>query len=48
MPAANRKTLANAIEELEDFIRAQLGDVRLYSIDTGAKRRDRINSVKSA
>jgi hypothetical protein len=48
MPAANRKTLANAIEELEDFIRAQLGDVRLYSIDTGAKRRDRINSVRSA
>ena len=48
MPATSRKTLAIAIEDLEDFIRAELGDVRLYSIDTGAKRRDRINSVKSA
>jgi DNA glycosylase AlkZ-like len=48
MSAATARVLAIAIEELEDFIRAELGDVRLYSIGTGARRRDRINSVKSA
>jgi hypothetical protein len=46
LPAVKRKTLAVAIEELEEFVRAALGDVRFYSIDTGARRRDRINSIK--
>jgi len=41
----NRKSLFAGIEDLEQLIRKDLGDVGFYAMDTGARRRDRIKAL---
>ena len=42
-----QRKVAAKVEELENFIRSELGDVQFYSIDTGPKRRQRIALLRS-
>ncbi len=44
-PASQRK-LESAIEQLQNFIRSQLGDVAFYAFDSGKNRRQRIDSLR--
>jgi len=47
MPISLQRILAAKIEELENFVRNELGDVQLYGMDTGPKRRQRIAQLRS-
>jgi hypothetical protein len=41
-----RKSITARIEELEQFIREELGDAAFYAFDRGAGRRERIDSLR--
>ena len=47
VPVFLQRILAAKIEELENFVRNQLGDVQFYGMDTGLKRRQRIARLRS-
>jgi hypothetical protein len=47
VPVSLQRIMASKIEDLENFIRSELGDARLYSMDTGPKRRQRIAQLRS-
>ncbi len=46
LPATAKKALLLQIERLEDFIRRELGDAPLYAMDSGRKRRQRIDALR--
>jgi hypothetical protein len=46
MKTDQRRALEALVEELEKFIRSELGDVSFYAFDAGPKRRMRINSLR--
>ncbi len=47
VPVSLQRILVTKIEELENFVRNQLGDVQFYGMDTGLKRRQRIARLRS-
>lgn len=46
LAAGQRRALTSQIEELEDHIRKELGDVQFYAFDTGRIRRERVDSLR--
>ena len=46
LTAGQRRELNSQIEELENHIRKELGDVQFYAFDTGRIRRERIDSLR--
>ncbi|HYK90024.1 MAG TPA: crosslink repair DNA glycosylase YcaQ family protein [Acidobacteriota bacterium] len=46
LSAGLRKSLISKIQDLEQFIRAELGDAAFYSFDRGSRRRERIDSLR--